>query len=302
VSDAVEWRADAGAALGAGAFGVLDLGVRRGPWSAELFTDTLDLRWSPSGPKGRGWVGARAAAWSAGFLPFTWTDGARDPGRSMGAGYAGPDAGVVRYGPGGTYAGVSGAVRTWWFVALPTTAVDLPGVTPVVTAEGILGWWRPDARAELRLGADARPERVSPHVRGEAAFEARDAPVSPRLEVRGQWAARADRLTRLRLGGTSPYVLPLAGLGVAEHRVEDVLAARLGAAAGTGALRGAAFVDAAWFDGAEAAGVGAALTVRRGTWFAETEAGAAPWTEREAGAAWGVWLGLGTDWRPARRS
>ncbi len=301
MADAVEWRADVGAALGAGAFGVVDLGVRRGPWSAELFTDTLDLRWAPSGPKGRAWVGARAAAWSAGFLPFAWTDGAQDPGRSLGAGSAGPDAGLVRYGPAGTYAGLSGAVRAWWFVALPTTTVPVPAPTPVATAEAILGWWRPLARAELRLGADARPERVSPHLRGEAAFEARAAPVSPRVEVRGQVASGADRLTRLRLGGSSPYVLPLAGLGVAEHRVEDVLAARLGASAGTAAVRGSAFVDGAWFDGAEAAGLGAALTVRRGTWFAETEAGTAPWTARPEGVAWGAWVRLGTDWRGVGR-
>jgi hypothetical protein len=43
----------------------------------------------------------------------------------------------------------------------------------------------------------------------------------------------------------------------------DVLAARLGAAAGTGAIRGAALVDAGWFDGAEAAGVGARDPVGR---------------------------------------
>jgi hypothetical protein len=296
----LEWRADAGAMVGPGAFGVLDLGLRSGPWSAELYTDTLDLRWQPSSDRGRAWVGGRAAAWSAGFLPFRWRDGARDPGNELGARYVGPDAGFVRYGPGGTWAGASAAVRAWSFFPLAATTREVPGLTSVTTADLAAGWWREWGHAEVHLGFDARPAAWSPHLRGELALCA-PGPVSPLVELRGQWAAGTDELTALRLGGTSPYVLPLAGLAVAEHHVEDVFAARTGAVARAAGVEASGFVDTATFGGddgpTEVAGLGASVVARRGTAFAETSAGVAPWTERPTGAAWGAWLRFGTTWR-----
>lgn len=302
----LEWRADAGGVVGPGGFGVVDLGVRTGPWSAELFTDTLDARWQPSSRGGRAWVGVRAAAGSAGFLPFRWADGRRDRGQDLGAGYAGPDAGLVRYGPDGTYAGLGGALRTWWFFPVRDTFRDVPGVRPVGTADAIAGSWRRAAHAEVRGGLDASPGvPPSPHVRLDAGAAAppEAAFATPVLEVRGQWARATDEVTAMRLGGTSPYVLPLAGLAVAEHLVERGIAVRAGLAAGPGGARLSTFVDVASFvapgasGSTEVAGLGASLRVARGAWFAETSAGASPWAERSPGSAWGAWIRLGTDWR-----
>lgn len=292
----LEWRADAGGVVGPGAFGVLDLGVRKGAWSAELFTDTLDARWQPRMRRGRSWLGVRAAGYAAGFLPLRWQGGERRPDLDLGAGYAGPDGGFVRYGPHGTYAGASWAARVWWFFTLPTTSRPVPGATAVLTTEGVAGWWQDWGHAEVRAGVDAQPARVSPHVRAEGALCA-PGPLSPLLEVRGQWAHATDELTALRLGGTSPYVLPLAGLAVAEHHVEDVVAARAGAVVRDGGVEVSAFVDAAVFDGGRAAGSGASVHLSRGAWFAETSAGVSPWADRPTGAAWGAWVRAGTDWR-----
>lgn len=60
ISAPVELRALAGAQIDSDSHGEFDVGVRSGPWSAELYTDTLDLRWSPAHEHGRSWVAARA--------------------------------------------------------------------------------------------------------------------------------------------------------------------------------------------------------------------------------------------------
>src|SRR5438270_804899 len=96
-----EWRATVGGQLDSDSHGILDLGVRNGAFSAQIFTDTLDLRLAPESAGGRLFIVARGEALVAGLLASPWTNGAPDPARSLWASYAGVEGGFVRYLPRG---------------------------------------------------------------------------------------------------------------------------------------------------------------------------------------------------------
>src|SRR4051812_35878039 len=78
-----------GGEINADPHGVGDFGVRKGPFSIQLFTDTLELRYQPESPRGRWWLAARGEALAAGLMLSPWTDGAPDPRRALLASYGG---------------------------------------------------------------------------------------------------------------------------------------------------------------------------------------------------------------------
>src|SRR4051812_45748417 len=82
-----EGRAMLGGEVSATSFGILDLGLRKGPLSLQLFTDTLELRYAPNLMHGRYWLAVRAETFAAGLMQSPWRDGAPDPARALNAGY-----------------------------------------------------------------------------------------------------------------------------------------------------------------------------------------------------------------------
>ena len=42
-----QWRADAGGQIDPSSHAVIDLGLRRGDWSLDFYTDTLEARYAP---------------------------------------------------------------------------------------------------------------------------------------------------------------------------------------------------------------------------------------------------------------
>ena len=285
-ADPWEARFDAGAEIGASSFGVVDVAVKKGPWSAALYTDTLDLRYAPEGEHGRAWVGLRTSTFAAGLLILPWEDGAPVPEKALGAGYTGPVGGGFRYLPHGLYAGASGSAHLWWFYA------EAPPPTPVGTADAVLGWWKPWGNAELQAGTDVDPSGWMPHARVTARLQ-RPLGVSPLVELRAGAASGQNALTFTRLGGLSPYVVPLAGAAIAEFRVEDYAAVRLGPTWASKSVRLAAFADAAIFDRDRALGFGASVHVTRGRCFADVAAGGSPGLLRQRGRAVGGWVNVG---------
>lgn len=293
-----EGRAAAGAEVGPAAFGMLDLGLRRGDVSVEWLTDTLDLRWQPSGERGRGWLGARAEGGAAGMYLARWSDGAPMPERSHLASYVGVDGGALRYGPRGLYGGAQASARVWLFHPLAATAIEVPGPTPVVSADAIGGWWRPALHAWVRAGADWTPDGLAPHV----AWDARGrwpGVFTPRAEVRGAVAAHQGDVLRTRVGGLNPYVVPVAGAAWAEWWAEDFVAVRAGPGLTAGRVDAAVVADAAWIDGLVVAGLAATCRYETGPWTVELAAGGSPWIDRPRGVpAASVLLRVSRDWRP----
>lgn len=286
----------AGAEIGQTSVGILDVGVHHGPWSAAWLTDTLDARYTPESPHGKAWIGVRVEAFAAGLLIVPWADGAPAPDRALSAGDAGPDAGVQRYLSHGWYVGAQAAVRPWWFWS--TSAATAPPMTLVATGEAVAGWYKPYAQAELDAGADVEPGRLMPHARVTGQL-LRPSGWSPWAQLRAGWGSNQDLLTTTRLGGLSPYVVPLAGAAIAEFRVQDYAAARLGPAWSGDGQRVAVFADGAWYDRATAVGFGASAHLARGPWFTDLAVGASPWLPRQHGTALGGWLIVGWD-RPHR--
>ncbi len=322
-AEPVEWRAGLGAQLDADSHGIADVGVRGGDWSAELLTDTLDLRWRPEGDRGRAWVALRANTFATGLFISPWADGAPDPGAALRSSAVGVESGAVRYLPRGFYAGVQGGLRWQWFGAMPTTTVDVPAGRPVGTADLVLGWWRPDLHMWSRAGADATSAldgdsssgvRIAPHVQVELVV-APDWQLAPVVELRAGAADEQDDVLRTRMGGLNPYVVPVAGAAWAEWWVEDFAAARLGlrlrlAVGHGGELRLMPFLDAATAEeivssqpaGPWALGVGGWVRASQGRSHLDLAVGHAPWIERQPDVGrWSVFVLATVDWGSGSR-
>ena len=229
LSQASEVRVALGGQLETEGHGILDVGWRRGPLSVQLFTDTLDLRLTRSSDHGRWSMGLRAAAFAAGLWITPWDNGAPDPTRAQQASYFGPDLEVQRYLPGGLWVGGAAFFRPHRFRPLPLSTLRVPD-TAWGRAEAVAGLWRDEGRLQARLaaGLDATyPGRLAPHLFGDASWQP-DGPVVPTFEVHAGWADGQDDITATRLGGLTPYGVPLAGAAWAELWVEDYAMARLG--------------------------------------------------------------------------
>ena len=324
----LELRGLVGAQIDPESHGELDFGARAGDWSAELYTDTLQLAWNPTFPGGRAWLDLRAEGAVAGLMLSPWTDGAPDPTRARIVSYAGPEAGAMTYGPGGTGFGLSGRVLVYSFAPREQTTAPVPGPTLIESLDGLFGWWHGDFSMTARFGVDYAAGLDAPlsPVVGEAvapraAAELRWRPgwfVAPRLEVRAGTASGQGEVTRTRLGGDMPYQVPLAGAGWSEFWVEDYAAARLGIsvgsaeaapASGVGAelatppsdarVRGRVLVltDVATFDGSTAWGLGLRGEVRRKRLWGQAEVGWAGGVPRKVGVSpVAAMVRLGVDW------
>lgn len=294
----IEWRAAAGGQIDSDSHGAVDIGVRAGPWSAELLTDTLLLRYGPEFPDGRMWLAVRGEAAAAGLFITPWTDGAPDPSRALFASYAGAEWGAVRYlGP--LYAGVSSSTRLYVFGAQEDTTIPVPGPRLVGELQVQAGYWRPTLHLWGQAGVRTA-DGISPAASLEGAWRP-DWIVRPRIEVRAGLADNADDTLRTRLGGLTPYAVPVAGAAWAEWWVEDYAAARVGAELhlhpGKWTVDLGPMADIATFDGAHAEGFGAGARVTRGRWFGEVVGGYAPWITRGPGVSRAsVWFAFGADW------
>jgi len=299
-----EWRGAIAAQIDPSPHGVFDVGARRGAFSAQLLTDTLDVRWAPELDRGRWWVAARGEFGAAGLLISPWSDGAPDPSRALTASYGGVEGGGIRYLPRGLYAGGQLAARYYLFSAMDATTAPVPEARLLSTPEGIVGYWQESLQGWVRGGANVGPALFSPHVAAEVKARP-DWTVAPRVELRAGAGMDQDYLTSTRVGGLNPYVVPLAGAGWAEFWVEDYAAARVGPE-GRVPLAGGALVLGAMadlvafrtFEQEEDAAVGLAATAqwRKERWSVEGSWGYAPWLERQEGVSpMAGWLSVGID-------
>lgn len=286
MSTPLEWHASAGGQVDADSHGIVNVGIRRGPWSVDLLTDTLQVRWDDAGDVGRGWLAVRAEGGAAGLLISPWTDGAPDPGRALLASYVGVEGGAQRYLPHGLYVGADYAFREWFFSPEADTTIATPDPRPVVSADLHAGYWSKPLRVWARGGVDWSPGVPGRHLAVEGVWWP-ETNVAPRLELRAGAGAHEDFVTKTRLGGVTPYVVPLAGAAWAEWRVEDYAAARIGGSgtvkAGAWTTRVGPLADLATFDGQSAVGFGLDGEVRYKRFFTDVTVGVAPWIPRQEG-------------------
>ena len=291
-----QWHIDGGGELNNDPHGIFDLGFRNGALSLSLFTDTLEVRWAPELLHGRWWVAARVEGFAAGLLISPWTNGAPDPSRALIASYGGAEAGYVRYLPGSFYAGFSASERVYFFFHYPGSSAVPPGPTSLLTVDAAVGRYTPESHVWVRAGFDLEGLTAQPHVALEATYRP-SLTVAPRAELRAGWAQGQTDLTRTRLGGENPYVVPLAGAAWAEWWVESYVAGRLGVTWKNRWAEVGLAADAAAFEGRIVSGF---ALLARATWsryFVDTTFGYAPWIVRQPGyLPLSLFVLAGTDW------
>lgn len=336
-----EWRAMVGGEFNADPHGALDFGWRTEDWQFQLVTDTIDARWQPEHDRGRGWVALRAQAGAAGLMISPWAGGAPVPEAALASFYVGPEAGHVWYLPKGFYAGGDTNARYWWFQERwEDTERSVPTAQLRAEAAGIVGFWSEHAHVWVRGGAHFAPDAhpigldyplygkvvggpldlvardagapVQPFVSVTGVARPKDWTLAPRVEARAGTGHGMDAISRARLGGMNPYVVPLSGAAWAEFWVEDYVAVRAGPSLQSGRFTVEAVVDAAWWSDptdwraadAETAnalsGVGYGLLTRfqPNRLYIDVDGGIAPDLPRVDGIAWTAWTVVGVDWGP----
>lgn len=285
--EAIEWRVAAGAQIDSDSHGLVDVAAAGGPWSASLYTDTVQLRWAPEHVSGRHWVALQAEAAAAGLVISPWTNGAPDPSRALVGSTAGVEGGSLRYGPHGLYGGASLALTQWVFGRKSAATTSMPPSDRAIgVADALGGWWRPWTDGWLRAGLDGQLGQVEAHAHLTARLHP-DWRVAPLVECRAGAATDVDEVTATRLGGLVPHVVPVAGAAWAEWWVEDYAAIRVGPRVNAGPWHFGAVADAARFDADHAEGFGLIAAYDRAPWSADAHVGWAPWIERAEGVSRG---------------
>jgi hypothetical protein len=301
------WHAEAGGQLDVDPHGVVNAGLASDDFALELLTDTLELWWRPRHESGRAYLGLRAQGYASQMFVSPWTRGEKDRSRAFIVPHLGLAGGFVEYLGAGFYAGLRGSARGFLFIRRSgDTLADKPDPTFVITPEAVLGWWSKEASFEIRGGGDLRDGFVSGRVELSASYRP-EWTIGPRIELAAGAGHLLDDLTKARVGGLNPYVVPIAGAAWAEWWVEDYAALRAGLEARwswgslalvlDGALlddetRGERFLDP-W-----AAGFGLLSRIWFGTFFADASIGYAPWIERHSGLErLSGWLLIGTTSR-----
>ncbi len=232
MAEVTEIHAWAGGQIDSDSHGDVTVGVRHGPLRADLYTDTLELAWEPQFQHGKAWIAARGCAFAAEMMISPWTDGAPDPGRAVPVAYVGLDAGAQRWGPHGLWGGVHGWAREY-VVGVGTPGHDEHPLARADIEGGV--WTRPfqvSARAGVHLYAGPYGSPVEPHLEGDAHWRP-DWRVGPVAEGWGALAWGQGEFTLTRLGGLTPYEVPLAGAAWAEWWVQDYAAGRFGVSSGS---------------------------------------------------------------------
>lgn len=300
-----QFRAAAGAQLDSSSHGVVDLGARKGPLSLQLLTDTVELRFEPEDRGGRWWLAVRGEAGAAGLFPSPWRAGSPDDARSLLAFYAGLEGGALAYLPHGLYLGVEGTARRWFFRATDSTQGSVPEDRFVISPSMLAGWWSKPFHVWIRAGADVDGGDTSGRLTMELtlfpwARHRRATPrpwLTPLVEVHAGWLDDPSDVTRERIGGLNPYVVPLAGAGWAELWAERWAAIRAGPALELGPLRLALVADGVRYEGGKAYGLALLSRVTFGALYGEASLGFAPELERGPGVSrFSGWLLAGFDW------
>jgi hypothetical protein len=153
-----------------------------------------------------------------------------------------------------------------------------------------------------------RPETAILHVRQ---WMRGGVPIARRVRLQAlqvsAWGRGEDDLTRDRLGGMTPYVVPIAGAGwpawLSERHVsgEVSMHVRVGDDSEVGLLTNAAYLADPRRTGSSPAGgeagVGAFADVRHGPWQAHVRAGYSPTVSRHEGPSTSIFVAVGTQWR-----
>ena len=226
-ADSGQWRWAVGAQLDPASHGIVDLGYRTKSLSIQWLTDTLDLRYKKRVERGQWEVGLRGALFGAELLFSPWEAGRPAPEKALRASYLGVDLSRAWWFRDGFYAGTSMEFRYYDFGQWQDATRIIPEARGRIRAAFKLGVWRSELRAHVLGGLNLDGDHRGWWTEGRLSF-----PQGEGFGVINQthlgWSEGLSRLSRFRLGGLNPYVLPFSGLGWAQFWVERYALQRLG--------------------------------------------------------------------------
>lgn len=226
-AEAGQWRWALGAQIDPASHGIVDLGYRSDGLSLQLFTDTLDLRYRHRVQRGQWEVGLRGALFGAELLFSPWENGQPAPEQALRASYSGLDVSRAWWFQDGVYLGLLSEIRFYQFGKWRDAHRAVPEARGRLRAAVKLGVWNSKIRSEI-LGGFVQ-DGETPGLWVEAKLSA---PRATGIGLMNRsylgWSEGLTRLSKFRLGGLNPYVVPFAGLGWAESWVERYAVQRLG--------------------------------------------------------------------------
>jgi len=309
-----EWKMLAGAEVSEATHGVFNLGIRRGAFSAEIHTDTLDLRWNEELGFGRAWVGGRVAAFAAELFIAPWINGSYAPEHGVRATYGELSTGYVHYLPKHFYLGTQLEARRYLFAASgdAVTLSEIPEDTWRLKSSTFLGYWTGPLKGRLSGGIDFLSDGgfgVTPWLQAELLYHPGTWFLTPFVELRSgmlfSGSELASSIIRFRLGGMNPYVVPVAGMSWAESWAQYYMASRAGLEYADDTLGFSIFADHAYYsqelhETSHALGVGTGFWLIWDDWRLDLAAGYAPVAQRAADAKVAPisgWITVGRDWQ-----
>jgi hypothetical protein len=224
---AQSWRWALGAQLDSAPHAIVDLGYRHGNLSLQWLTDTLDMRYHENSTHGEWQVGLRGALFGAELLFSPWKNGQPAPEDALRATYLGLDASRAWWFKGGFHAGVFAEMRFYNFGPWFDSKATVPASRGRLKSALKVGVWRDELQTEIWAGYVREGETDGAWVAWELTIPHGDGVGLWNYTAAG-WSAGLTRVSKFRLGGLNPYVIPFAGLGWAQHWVEHYLVQRLG--------------------------------------------------------------------------
>ena len=226
-AEAGQWRWALGAQIDPASHGIVDVGYRSDGLSIELFTDTLDLRYRHRVERGQWEIGLRGALFGAELLFSPWENGEPAPQQALRASYAGLDLSRSWWFQDGKYIGLLSELRLYQFGEWRDSVRTVPDARGRLRVAAKFGVWNSVIRSEVLGGFVQDGDTTGFWVEGKL-----NLPRTTGLGLMNQtylgWSDELTRLSRFRLGGLNPYVVPFAGLGWAEAWVERYAVQRLG--------------------------------------------------------------------------
>ena len=309
-----EYKVLAGGEISEATHGVFNLGIKYGDLTAELHTDTLELRWDKELGFGRSWIGARFAAFAAELFIAPWKNGSYAPERGVRAMYGELSSGYVHYLPKHFYAGIQVEARRYQFAAsgAAVTTEDIPADTFRLKSTTFVGYWTKPLKARLQGGieylTDAQ-EDITPWFQGELLYHPNTWLLTPFTELRAgllvSESGSSSPIIGFRVGGMNPYVIPVAGWSWAEAWAQYYAASRVGMEYQVQSFGASVFVDYAYLAQddvltEQALGAGGAMWWLLGSWRIDLAAGYAPVANRAPQAKIppiSGWISLAPDWQ-----
>ena len=270
---------------------VLNLKYQAEEYAITILTDTLQLSRFWSINEHSTWFYIQGQGYQGHMTPYPWEDGAPALSKGFQTSYAGIEGGQLRTWKEQFYVGGEGIARYYWYRTDNENPLENRDNEFRLTFNTFAAWNTTAASVRLVLGEDivnTKQFELQPHLYCTATYRP-DWTFAPWLELRAGWGDNQDNISKMRLGGLNPYVVPFAGAGWGEWWVEDYLVSRVGSITQIPIkklqMELGIHSDLGYFQNISAISFGQYTGVSYNDWKGIIHWGMAPWIERQDGVS-----------------